>query len=351
MAVESTIRLLERLETNGTLSGPEFARLLADHQNQDLAHCLAGKAAAVRQRYFGSDIYLRGLIEFTNYCQNDCLYCGIRRSNTASQRYRLTLEQILACCATGHELGFRTFVLQGGEDPFFTDDKLVEIVEAIKSRHPDTAITLSVGEKSPAAYRRLFAAGADRYLLRHETANEAHYAALHPAAMSFTNRQNCLWELKKIGFQVGAGFMVGSPGQTCEHLAEDFLFLKKLSPHMIGIGPFIPHPQTPLGQYPPGRAELTIFCLGLARLMLPKALLPATTALGTLAANGREKGLAFGANVLMPNLSPVDVRQKYDIYTGKIHLNEEAAEAVNQLKTRLAALGFTTPSVRGDYPV
>lgn len=347
---DESVKLIERLEGEGTLAKPEFARLLADHQNPEPARVLADMAMAARRRYFDNDVFLRGLIEFTNYCKNDCLYCGIRRSNHNSERYRLTLGQILDRCAVGHKLGLRTFVLQGGEDPFFTDDKLVEMVSAIKARHPDCAVTLSVGEKNPETYVRLFTAGADRYLLRHETADRLHYSALHPAAMSFDNRRNCLFELKKIGFQVGAGFMVGSPGQTYEQLAEDFVFLKELSPQMVGIGPFIPHPQTPLGHHPPGSGELTVFILGLVRLMLPKTLLPATTALGTLMPEGREKGLAFGANVIMPNLSPPDVRRKYDIYTGKIHLDEEAAEDLNRLKAHLADLGFAVPRVRGDYP-
>ena len=243
------------------------------------------------------------MIEFTNYCKNDCLYCGIRRSNLNANRYRLDKKTILACCKLGYELGFRTFVLQGGEDGHFTDKRMVDIVSSIKSQFPDCAITLSVGEKSRESYQAYFDAGADRYLLRHETYNHCHYDSLHPAGLTAANRQRCLWDLKEIGYQVGTGFMVGSPNQTAEHLAEDMLFIKKLDPQMVGIGPFIPHKDTPFANETGGTLELTLFMLGLLRLMIPKLLLPATTALGTIASKGRELGIMAGANVVMPNLS------------------------------------------------
>ena len=342
--------LIDRLQNGEELTKAEFTALLAAFEDEGLAAYLAEKSSAARDRVFGRKVFLRGLIEFTNYCRNDCLYCGLRHSNAQVERYRLKPEDILACCRAGHELGFRTFVLQGGEDPGYGQAELLELISVIHQSFPDCAVTLSIGEQSRELYEQYFAAGASRFLLRHESADPDHYRRLHPPSLSPEKRRGCLWTLKDIGFQVGAGFMVGSPWQTPAHLAEDFLFLQKLSPHMVGLGPFIPHPETPLGHFPAGSVELTLFCLGLTCLMLPKALLPATTALGSLAADGRERALAFGANVLMPNLSPPEVRRKYEIYSGKIHLDEEAAEGVHRLRLRLAALGYETPAERGDYP-
>lgn len=341
--------LIDRLERDRILEKAEFAALLRAYRDPETAGYLASRAMSVRLAHYGRDIYLRGLVEFTNFCKNDCLYCGIRKSNAESSRYRLGPEEILSRCRQGHALGFRTFVLQGGEDPHYTDDRLTELISLLRGEFPDCAITLSVGEKSRRSYERYFRAGADRFLLRHETADPAHYARLHPQSMSPAERRRCLYDLKSIGFQVGAGFMVGSPWQTFENLAEDLLFLRELSPQMAGIGPFIPHPLTPLGRFPSGGLELTVFILGLVRLMLPRTLLPATTALGALDPLGREKALEFGANVMMPNLSPPEVRRKYDIYTGKPHLDEEAAEGAVRLKKRLAELGFDVPQSRGDF--
>ena len=260
-------------------------------------------------RIYGHDIYIRGLIEFTNYCKNDCLYCGIRRSNKNAERYRLSKDDIMLCCHEGYDLGFRTFVLQGGEDPYYTDEKMVDIISSIKTEFPDCALTLSVGEKTHESYKAFFDAGADRYLLRHETANPMHYSKLHPSGLSWQNRINCLYDLKSIGYQVGCGFMVGSPYQTAEDLAQELIFLKKLKPHMVGIGPFIAHHDTPFRDEKSGTMELTLFMLGLIRLTLPYVLLPSTTALGTIHPLGREKGILAGANVIMPNLSPVSVRK------------------------------------------
>ncbi|MDR2947114.1 MAG: [FeFe] hydrogenase H-cluster radical SAM maturase HydE [Candidatus Adiutrix sp.] len=349
MTVNTLRLLIDRLERERQLEKSEFITLLEAYQNPELAASLAQRAGAVRDAAYGRAVFLRGLIEFTNFCKNDCLYCGLRHSNREVERYRLGPEEILERCRLGRALGFRTFVLQGGEDPYYTDERLVEIIVALKAAFPDCAVTLSVGEKSRESYERYFRAGADRFLLRHETADPEHYGKLHPPEMSLTNRQRCLFELKDIGFQVGAGFMVGSPGQSFASLADDLLFLQKLSPQMAGVGPFIPHPRTPLGAYPAGSTELTVFILGLVRLMLPRVLLPATTALGTLDPQGREKALNFGANVMMPNLSPLEVRSKYDIYTGKIHLDEEAAEGLDRLKKHLAQLGYETPESRGDF--
>lgn len=301
-----------------------------------------------RRQWYGRDVYMRGLIEFTNYCKNDCYYCGIRASNAKVERYRLTREQILACCDVGYELGFRTFVLQGGEDLSFKDDALCMLIRDIKRSHPDCAVTLSIGEKSRASYEAYFAAGADRYLLRHETANAAHYAQLHPASLTLERRKNCLFDLKSIGFQVGSGFMVGSPGQTLACLVEDLRFLQKLEPAMIGIGPFIPHHDTPFGSERMGSLRRTLNLIAILRLMFPKALIPSTTALGTIDPNGRELGLKAGANVVMPNLSPVECRKKYAIYDGKICMGDEAAQCVESLRCRIKEAGFDLVVSRGD---
>ena len=323
----------------------ELRALLTSEDASDLF----AAARAVAQRAFGRDIYLRGLIEFTNWCKNDCYYCGIRSGNARAERYRLSNEQILSCCETGYALGFRTFVLQGGEDPFFTDERIVGIVSAMRRVYPDCAITLSLGEKPRDSYRRYFDAGADRYLLRHETADEAHYARLHPPALSFAARRRCLWDLKDIGFQVGCGFMVGSPGQTLEAIFRDLQFIRELSPHMVGIGPFIPHADTPFAGEAAGTLEDTLRLLSIVRLLLPNVLLPATTALGTIDPTGREQGIRAGANVVMPNLSPADVRGKYMLYDDKICTGDEAAECRACLERRIASIGYRIVSGRGDH--
>lgn len=309
---------------------------------------LSAAANEMRERHYGKAVYFRGLIEFSSFCKNDCYYCGIRRSNGKAVRYRLTPEEILTCCAQGYRLGFRTFVLQGGEDAWFNDDRLCEIVASIRRAYPDCAITLSLGEREKTSYRRLFEAGADRYLLRHETADEAHYRLLHPPELSLRRRRRCLYELREIGYQVGAGFMVGSPGQTGDTLAEDFLFLRELRPQMVGIGPFVPHSDTPFRDCPGTGAEPTVTLLSLLRLLLPTALIPATTALGTVDAGGREKGLRAGANVVMPNLSPVRHRKDYALYDNKICTGEEAAECLGCLSRRIRAAGFVPDFSRGD---
>lgn len=340
--------LIHQLECSRDLSDRALLDLitLAD---AELVQYLAERAEAVRQRFYGRDVYIRGLIEFTNYCKNDCLYCGIRRGNRCAQRYRLTPEEILECCHTGYQLGFRTFVLQGGEDPYFTKDRIAELVAAIKKAHPDCAVTLSVGEKDRDTYQAWFDAGADRYLLRHETADESLYRRLHPEEMSLKHRMECLQNLKDIGYQVGCGFMVGSPGQTPEMILSDLRYIQHLQPHMVGIGPFIPHKDTPFGNQPAGTAEMTLRLLAIIRLMLPNVLLPATTALGTIQGDGRQQGMRFGANVVMPNLSPASARQKYALYNGKLSSGEEAAESVALLKQSMAAVGYHVVSGRGDW--
>ncbi|MDD6183616.1 MAG: [FeFe] hydrogenase H-cluster radical SAM maturase HydE [Lachnospiraceae bacterium] len=342
------MNLLEKLEKERMLTKDQWIQLIGSREvYESQAAALAKK---IREEHFGNQIYVRGLIEFTNYCKNDCYYCGIRRSNRNAERYRLTMEQILECTDTGYELGFRTFVLQGGEDGYYTDERLEEIIKAIKEKHPDCALTLSLGERSRKSYELFYQAGADRYLLRHETAEEGHYQRLHPEEMSYEHRMNCLKELKAIGYQVGCGFMVGSPGQTEETLAEDMLFIQEFQPHMVGIGPFVPHHETPFGREPGGTVEDTLYLLSLIRILEPTVLLPATTALGTIDPRGREKGILAGANVVMPNLSPTNVRKKYELYDNKICTGDEAAECRSCLSNRMKTIGCELVTHRGDAP-
>lgn len=341
-------RLIDRLEASHSLPDEQLLELIT-MEDPAAEHYLVQRADAVRRAVYGSDVYIRGLIEFTNCCKNDCLYCGIRRSNRNCQRYRLTQEEILRCCQAGYDLGFRTFVLQGGEDPYFTRQRMTELIRAIRQAYPDCAITLSVGEKDRQTYQEWFDAGADRYLLRHETADAGHYRSLHPAEMSFENRMRCLQDLKGIGYQTGCGFMVGSPGQTPENLLKDLRFLQQFQPQMVGIGPFIPHQDTVFRAESPGSAALTLRLLAIIRLMLPTVLLPATTALGTVLSDGRQKGMQYGCNVVMPNLSPSAARKKYSLYDNKISAGEEAAESVALLKTSMAAIGFRVVTGRGDW--
>lgn len=342
-------KLIAKLAKNHELERQELLDLVEGMRESDFSFLLA-EADRIRRKYFGDRVYFRGLLEFTSYCRRDCLYCGLRVSNKQAARYRLTLEEIRQACAKGYSLGYRTFVLQGGEDAFFTDDKIVEIIKTLKSRFPDCAITLSLGEKTLDSYRQYFAAGADRYLLRHETASETLYNRLHPG-MSLTDRKRCLQDLMSIGYQVGAGCLVGLPGQTGEDYVDDLLYLKELGPHMVGIGPFIPHHQTPLAGAQPGTVEQTLLMLALTRLLLPHALLPATTALGTIDRQGREKGLQAGANVVMPNISPPEVRPKYALYDGKICLNEDVEACGKCLSKRIAGAGYAVDMSRGDSPL
>jgi len=306
-------------------------------------------AAQIRNEVYGKEVFTRGLIEFTNYCKNDCYYCGIRASNKNAERYRLTKEQILECCKLGYDLGYRTFVLQGGEDPYFTDERLVEIITAIKNEYKDCALTLSIGERSYDSYKKLYDAGADRYLLRHETACDEHYSKLHPENLTLKSRKECLYNLKEIGFQVGAGFMVGSPYQIIDNLAEDLLFLKELQPEMVGIGPFIPQKDTPFGNEKAGNVELAVTMVAMVRIILPNALIPATTAVGTLDSFGREKAIKAGANVVMPNLSPLNVRNKYTLYDNKICTGDEAAECRRCIERRINSAGYNINNSRGDH--
>lgn len=338
-------QLIETLRTQRDLSDEQLTALITrESDDKDLF----AAADAVRREHYGTDVFLRGLIEFTNVCQNDCYYCGIRKSNAQAQRYRLTQEQILHSCENGYRMGFRTFVLQGGEDPRNTDAWVCSMVDKIKTAHPDCAVTLSIGEQSRASYQAYFDAGADRYLLRHETASDAHYRRLHPEEMSLANRKRCLFDLKEIGYQVGAGFMVGSPWQTPKELVTDLRFLQELQPDMIGIGPFIPHHETPFADKQSGTLELTLRMLSILRLLFPYVLLPATTALGTISPIGRELGLKAGANVMMPNLTPTDARKHYDLYDNKICMDEEAAKCRLCQEGRVRSVGYQIVSDRGD---
>jgi len=342
------IKLIDKLQQTQMLDKTELNYLLKNF-TPEISEYLFEKAREVSQKYFSNKIYTRGLIEFTNYCKNDCFYCGIRFSNKEVDRYRLSFDDILNCCENGYSLGFRTFVLQGGEDLSYSDDDIAEIVSAIKKKFPDCAVTLSIGEKSYESYSKYFNNGADRYLLRHETSNEKHYSKLHPKILTAKNRKQCLNDLKKIGYQVGTGFMVGSPYQTIENIVEDLLFIKEFSPQMIGIGPFVPHHDTPFKNHKSGSLELTLFLIGILRLMNPNALIPSTTALGTIDPNGREKGILAGANVVMPNLSPVSVRKKYQLYDNKICTGEEAAECKECLSNRMKKIGYEIVVDRGDF--
>ena len=338
--------LIARLERERDLPDGDLLSLLTA-EDSAVQEELSARARAARR---GEAVYLRGLIEFTNRCRNDCYYCGIRRSNGRAERYRLTPEQILDCAAYGHALGFRTFVLQGGEDSWYTDELICGLIRELKRRHPDCAVTLSIGERERESYEAYFRAGADRYLLRHETALESHYRRLHPGDMSFTHRVNCLRQLREIGYQVGCGMMVGSPFQTPECLLADLRFLQRFRPEMVGIGPFIPHRDTPFRDEPAGTLSLTLRLLSVIRLMLPEVLLPATTALGTIHPRGRELGILAGANVVMPNLSPADARKKYLLYDGKICTGDEAAECIRCLSRRVESVGCYIAPGRGDYP-
>ncbi len=342
--------LIDRLAETHSLTVEEYEYLISDH-TPETAEYAKKRAVEARKKHYGTDVYIRGLIEISNICKNNCLYCGIRRGNSECERYRVSEGDILAACREGYGLGFRTFVLQGGEDGYFTDSVLCGLIKSIKTEFSDCAITLSVGERSKESYEALFSAGADRYLLRHETATAEHYARLHPPDMSFDARMKCLYDLKAIGFQVGCGFMVGSPYQTSKHLARDLKFIEEFQPHMCGIGPFIPHKATVFANERAGSVELSCYLLSLIRLICPAVLLPATTALGTLSEDGRERGILAGANVVMPNLSPMGNRAKYELYDNKLCTNAESAQALDELKARIDAIGYRIVTARGDSKI
>lgn len=340
--------LIDKLHETHSLEMGEWEQLVADYTKEDLEYA-ADLARKIAVREFGKTIYFRGIIEFSNFCKCDCYYCGIRKSNKNCQRYRLTEEDILECCCEGYENGFRTFVLQGGEDGWFTDERMCAIVKAIKEHYPDCAVTLSLGERSLESYKALKEAGADRYLLRHETADETHYRELHPEVQSLENRMQCLKDLKALGYQIGCGIMVGTPRQTAKVIAKDMKFMEEFQPQMIGIGPFLPHRDTPFRNEKKGSVELTLFLLALCRIMLPKVLLPATTALGTADADGRKQGVLAGCNVVMPNLSPTSVRKKYMLYDEKAGTDLSAAEGIRFLKQQMDEIGYEAVVGRGDF--
>jgi len=339
--------LIDKLSANQSLSLLEYEDLILGYSDEAREY-IAKLADTKRKEAYNADVFIRGLIEISNICKNDCYYCGIRHSNKNCERYRLTSEQISQCCDLGYELGFRTFVLQGGEDPYFTDDILCDIIKKIKNKYPDCAITLSLGERSFESYEKLRKAGADRYLLRHETADKEHYQKLHPKTMSFETRMKALYDLKSLGYQVGCGFMVGSPYQTAKTLAKDLKFIEEFKPDMCGIGPYITHSETPFNNFKSGELSQTLYLLSIVRLIDPTLLLPATTALGTIDPKGREKGILAGANVVMPNLSPLSVRKKYELYDNKICTGDEAAECKACLSRRMQSIGYKVVTARGD---
>ncbi|MBQ2971667.1 MAG: [Ruminococcus sp.] len=345
--MNNTINLIEKLYKTHSLELCEY-EFLIKNRNEESAALLKEYAVKERKKHYSNSVFVRGLIEISNICKNDCYYCGIRNSNHNCDRYRLSKEEILECCKEGYYLGFRTFVMQGGEDGTFTDEWLTDLIHSIKQNYPDCAVTLSLGERSKESYQKLFDSGADRYLLRHETADEHHYSKLHPDELTLKNRLECLKNLKEIGFQTGCGFMVGSPYQTTKNLAQDLKFIEDFSPDMCGVGPFIPHKDTMFKNHKAGDADLCCYLLSIIRLIKPNILLPATTALGTVENDGREKGILCGANVVMPNLSPMSVRKKYALYDGKISTGEESAQSLNNLKKSMNAIGYEVVVDRGD---
>ena len=340
-------KLIDKLASAHSLEIGEYLEIIKNATADDAAY-LAEKARFEKEKHYGKEVFIRGLIEVSNICKNDCYYCGIRKSNQNCERYRLSEDDILECCREGYELGFRTFVMQGGEDAYFTDERLVSIITKIKQNYPDCAVTLSLGERSSESYEALREAGADRYLLRHETATKEHYTKLHPENLSWDRRMECLKNLRALGYQVGCGFMVGSPYQTNEMLARELKFIEEFKPDMCGIGPFIPHKDTCFRDFAAGSVDTTCLLLSMIRLIHPTVLLPATTALGTLSENGRERGIMSGANVVMPNLSPASVRKKYMLYDNKLSDGVESAQSLEALKKRIASIGCTVSINRGD---
>lgn len=345
--MNKTMDLIEKLNNTHTLTVEQYENLITN-RNEKSTELLKKYAVENRQKYYDNKVFVRGLIEVSNICKNDCYYCGIRKSNNNCDRYRLTKEEILSCADEGYDLGFRTFVMQGGEDGTFTDEWLCDVITTLKHNHPDCAVTLSLGERTYDSYKKLYDSGADRYLLRHETADSNHYSKLHPSDLSLSNRLQCLYNLKEIGFQTGCGFMVGSPYQTTRNIAQDLKFIEEFQPDMCGIGPFIPHKDTVFANEKAGDAELCLYLLSIVRLIKPNILLPATTALGTIKNDGREKGILHGANVIMPNLSPLSVRKKYALYDGKISTGEESAQSLSKLKQSIKSIGYEIVTDRGD---
>ena len=341
---------VERLVKGDRLNASEMGQLLSSAvQDPTILQLLRENAVRTARQQFGLGIYIRGLIELSSYCKCNCLYCGLRRSNRDAERDRRTAEEVLECCKEGYKLGFRTFVLQGGEDGTHSDEWLEMLICQMRSLYPDVAITLSLGERSEQSYIRLKRAGANRYLLRHEAANAALYESLHPDGRGLQHRLMCAEALQRSGYQVGLGMMIGVKGQTIDHIVEDLMLIERMKPEMVGIGPFLPHKATPLGGEPAGDLNLTLATIAIVRLLLPKALLPSTTALATLTPRGRLEGILSGANVVMPNLSPSDVRAKYAIYENKASWGKEAAEGLEALERELESIGYHIDYSRGDF--
>ena len=350
ISYKDALTLLSSFEYDNNLNKKKLNKKEKE-EIKELKEYLRIKAREKADKIFGKYIFMRGLVEFTNYCKNDCIYCGIRKSNKNAERYRLNKKEILECCKIGYDIGFRTFVLQGGEDNFFNIERMSNIVRAIKKEFPDCALTLSIGEKDEEYYKELKNNGANRFLLRHETSENEHYSKLHPKYMSLDNRKECLRILKRLGFQTGTGIMVGSPFQKLENIASDLIFMQEIKPEMIGIGPFLPHKDTPFANEKIGEMELTLILISILRLIFPLSLIPATTALGTIKEGGRELGILHGANVVMPNLSPMNVRKKYLLYNNKISTGTESAEGVELLKKSIDKIGYILTGARGDYDI
>ncbi len=341
--------LIDQLRAKHKLAPEGYRALLTMRDPQDVEY-LMEQAREVAQARFGKGIFVRGLIELTNVCRNDCLYCGIRRSNSNVSRYTLTREQVLDSCEQGYKIGFRTFVLQGGEWGEERSTWIAELIRDIRQRWPECAITLSLGEHTRETYAMWRKAGADRYLLRHETHNKRLYSLLHPEGMTIQHRLQCLDWLKELGFQVGAGIMVGSPFQSLNSIVEDIMYLVDFKPHMIGIGPFIPQHETLFSRFPAGSVDLTARFYAILRLALPFALIPSTTAMATLSPDGRLRGILAGANVVMPNLSPADNRAKYALYDNKASFGAESAQGIKKLADELSSIGYHIDWSRGDFP-
>ena len=350
ISYKDALTLLSSFEYDNNLNKKKLDKKEKE-EIKELKEYLRIKAREKADKIFGKYIFMRGLVEFTNYCKNDCIYCGIRKSNKNVERYRLNKKEILECCKVGYDIGFRTFVLQGGEDNFFNIERMSNIVRAIKEEFPDCALTLSIGEKDEEYYKELKNNGANRFLLRHETSENEHYSKLHPKYMSLDNRKECLRILKRLGFQTGTGIMVGSPFQKLENIASDLIFMQEIKPEMIGIGPFLPHKDTPFANEKIGEMELTLILISILRLIFPLSLIPATTALGTIKEGGRVLGILHGANVVMPNLSPMNVRKKYLLYNNKISTGTESAEGVELLKKSVDKIGYILTGARGDYDI
>ena len=336
--------LIAKAAATRSLSRGELIELLSD---DDCNEALFAAADDVRRRYVGDGIHLRALIEFSNICRNNCCYCGLRRDNRNIKRYRIDADTIFNLAEyAARNMGLKTIVLQSGEDMFFDRDKLCDIIRRIKTL--DVALTLSIGEKTAAEYKAYKAAGADRFLLRIETTDRDLYHQLDPG-MSWQNRRRCLADIAAAGLEVGSGVMVGLPGQTIESLADDILFFREINADMIGIGPFIPHPDTPLKDAAGGTLEMSLKVMALTRLLLPDINIPATTAMETLAPDGQTKALQAGANVIMPNVTLTQYRRHYELYPGKSTTNYTPDESLKVLRDKITGINRFVATDKGFH--